>query len=211
VQRTYALNDEAGLLLCTWPRGGRPRYPLTYADEVWTGIEYQVAGHLIYEDMVEEGLAIVKGVRDRHDGVARNPWNEFECGHHYASAMSSWSLILALSGFHYNARERFIAFAPKVNANDFKCFYSTGSGWGVYSQKATSGSLSAKIGVTWGEVDVQEIRLLAPERSTLTTATPSGAGKGFGASARMDGKYVVVKLSEPVKIGAGQALEIAIG
>jgi len=211
VQRTYALNDEAGLLLCTWPRGGRPRYPFTYADEVWTGIEYQVAGHLIYEDMVEEGLAIVKGVRDRHDGVARNPWNEFECGHHYARAMSSWSLILALSGFHYNARERFIAFAPKVNANDFKCFYSTGSGWGVYSQKATSGSLSAKIGVTWGEVDVQEIRLLAPERSTLTTATPSGAGKGFGASARMDGKYVVVKLSEPVKIGAGQALEIAIG
>ncbi len=113
VQRTYALNDEAGLLLCTWPNGGRPRYPFTYADEVWTGIEYQVAAHLIYEDMVEEGLAIVKGVRDRHDGVARNPWNEFECGHHYARAMSSWSLILALSGFHYNARERFIAFAPE--------------------------------------------------------------------------------------------------
>jgi non-lysosomal glucosylceramidase len=211
VQRTYALNDEAGLLLCTWPKGGRPRYPFTYADEVWTGIEYQVAGHLIYEDMVEEGLAIVKGVRDRHDGVARNPWNEFECGHHYARAMSSWSLILALSGFHFNAREHFIAFAPKVNAHDFKCFYSTGSGWGVYSQKASSDSLTAKIGVTWGEVDIQEIRLLAPEGSNLTKATPSGAGKGFGASVRMDGKYVVVKLSEPVKVGVGEGLEIEVG
>lgn len=210
VQRTYALNDEAGLLLCTWPKGGRPKYPFTYADEVWTGIEYQVAAHLIYEDMLEEGLAIVKGVRDRHDGVARNPWNEFECGHHYARAMSSWSLILALSGFHYNARERFIAFAPKINANDFKSFYSTGSGWGVFSQKASATGLSAKIGVTWGELEIHEIRLQAPDAAKVTTATPSGAGKGFGASMQVDGKYIIVTLSEPVKIEVGEALELAI-
>ena len=210
VQRTYALNDEAGLLLCSWPNGGRPKYPFTYADEVWTGIEYQVAGHLIYEDMLEEGLAIVKGVRDRHDGIARNPWNEFECGHHYARAMASWSLVLALSGFHYDARERFIAFAPKVNASDFNCFYSAGSGWGTYSQKATSDSLTAKIGVTYGELEIHEIRLLAPEGAKLTKATPNGAGKGFGASVRMDGKSVVISLSEPVKIEAGKALEIAL-
>jgi len=210
VQRTYALNDEAGLLLCSWPKGGRPRYPFTYADEVWTGIEYQVAGHLIYEDMIEEGLAVVKGVRDRHDGIARNPWNEFECGHHYARAMASWSLILALSGFHYNAHERFIAFAPKLNASDFKCFYSTGSGWGVYSQQTSGSSLSAKIGVTWGELDIHEIRLAVSKGATLTKATPGGAGKGFGASVRMDGKNVIISLSEPVKIEAGKALEMEL-
>ena len=210
IQRTYALNDEAGLLLCSWPRGGRPKYPFTYADEVWTGIEYQVAGHLIYEDMIEEGLAVVKGVRDRHDGIARNPWDEFECGHHYARAMASWSLILALSGFHYNAHERFIAFAPKVEADNFKCFYSTGSGWGVYSQQISGSSLSAKIGVTWGELEIHEIRLAAPKGATITKATPGGAGKGFGASVRMDGKSVIISLSEPVKIGVGEALEIAL-
>ena len=35
-QRTYVLNDEAGLVLCSWPDGGRPRLPFVYSDEVWT-------------------------------------------------------------------------------------------------------------------------------------------------------------------------------
>ena len=62
-QRTYVLNDEKGLLICTWPKGGRPEYPFVYSHEVWTGIEYHVAAHLIYEGYLEEGLAIVKAVR----------------------------------------------------------------------------------------------------------------------------------------------------
>lgn len=69
LQRTYVLNDDAGLLLCTWPNGGRPIIPFVYSDEVWIGIEYQVASHLIYEGYVEEGLRIVKAVRERHDGI----------------------------------------------------------------------------------------------------------------------------------------------
>ena len=97
VQRTYALNDERGLLLCTWPKGGRPPLPFVYSDEVWTGIEYHVASHLMYEGLLEEGLSIVKAVRDRYDGLRRNPWDEVECGHHYARAMSSWAVLLALS------------------------------------------------------------------------------------------------------------------
>ena len=55
VQRTYALNDDQGLVLCTWPRGGRPRIPFVYSDEVWSGIEYQVATNLIYDGLVERG------------------------------------------------------------------------------------------------------------------------------------------------------------
>src|SRR5262249_14243461 len=66
VQRTYALNDEAGLVLCSWPRGGQPRIPFVYCDEVWTGIEYQVATHLVLEGFVDEALTLVRAVRDRH-------------------------------------------------------------------------------------------------------------------------------------------------
>ena len=43
-------------------------------------------------------------------------------------------LLLALSGFHYSAPEATIAFAPRVSAEDFRCFFSTGSAWGLYSQ-----------------------------------------------------------------------------
>lgn len=81
----YALGDEAGLLLCSWPRGGKPSLPFVYSDEVWTGIEYQVASHLIRMGQVEAGLAIVRAVRDRYDGRWRNPFDEY--GHFYARAM----------------------------------------------------------------------------------------------------------------------------
>jgi non-lysosomal glucosylceramidase len=134
-QRTYALGDEPGLLLCTWPRGGRPQYPFPYADEVWTGVEYQVAAHLIYEGCVDEGLRIVEATRSRHDGAKRNPWDEPECGHHYVRALSSWSLLLALSGFEYSAVEGRLRFAPKVSQTNFRSLFTTGSAWGTYAQR----------------------------------------------------------------------------
>ena len=109
--RAFAGEKDKGLLICTWPKGGRPPKVMLYSDEVWTGIEYQVAAHMIYEGMIEEALAIVRGARDRYDGVprppiGRNPWNEIECGGHYARAMSSWSLLLAASGFHCDGPAR---------------------------------------------------------------------------------------------------------
>src|SRR5690606_10299314 len=95
---SYAAGDEGGLLLCSWPKGGRPSLPFVYSDEVWTGIEYQVASHMMREGMVEEGLEIVRTCRDRYDGRVRNPFNEYECGHWYARAMASYALIYGLTG-----------------------------------------------------------------------------------------------------------------
>ena len=210
VQRTYALNDEAGLLLCTWPKGGRPKYPFVYADEVWTGIEYQVAAHMIYEGMLDEGLAIVKGARDRHDGVARNPWDEFECGHHYARAMASWSLLLALSGFHYSAPEKSISFGPRVSADRFRCFYSVGSGWGTYSQQVNGPNLVAKIEVAWGDLEINTIRLKVPEEVTCAQACASAASVDIGMILERTPECVLIMLAEPARISAGQSLEIAI-
>ena len=136
-QRTYALNDEAGLLLCSWPQGGRPQLPFPYADEVWTGIEYQVAAHLIYEGWLEEGLEIVKALRARHDGIRRNPWNEVECGNHYARSMASWALLLALSGAGLDSSDYTKGLSPVASlyAKDrpFKTFWSNGRVWGRYT------------------------------------------------------------------------------
>jgi uncharacterized protein (DUF608 family) len=133
--RTFALNDEAGLVNCTWPRGGRPRLPYFFADEVWTGMEYQVAAHLIYEGLVEQGVELVRAARRRHDGYRRSPWNEVEAGFHYARSMSAWALLLAYSGVQYDAAEQSISFAPAVDG-PVRCFFSAGSGWGVYERDA---------------------------------------------------------------------------
>jgi uncharacterized protein (DUF608 family) len=194
--RIYALNDEAGLILCSWPRGGRPGFPFPYSDEVWCGIEYQVASHLIYEGRAEEGLAIVKGVRDRHDGTRRNPWNEFECGNHYARSMASYAVLTALSGFSMNASKKRLGFDPRIHAEDFACFFSTGTGWGVYRQTGNSAALEVRYGV----VDLAEL-----ETALAGSAAVDLDGRAL-ASTTANG---AVRLESPVRIEAGSRLSAA--
>ena len=142
----YALGDEPGLLLCTWPHGGKPTLPFVYSDEVWTGIEYQVAAHLISAGMVEEGLTIVKALRSRYDGQTRNPWNEYECGGYYARAMSSYALLLAFSGFRYSAVEGKLWLKPQLEEVLYRTFFSTASGWGLLTLEHDGLSIDMKVG-----------------------------------------------------------------
>ncbi len=158
-ERIYALADEGGLLLCTWPRGGKETLPFPYTHEVWPGIEYQVAGHLIYEGRIAEGLRIVKAVRDRHEGFRRNPWNEVECGNHYARSLASWSLIDALSGHQWSASEQTIRFAPKVFADNFRSFFAAGTAWGAFSQKLSKRGGRATIDVQHGAITASRVIL----------------------------------------------------
>jgi uncharacterized protein (DUF608 family) len=209
-QRTYALNDESGLVVCSWPKGGRPKYPFPYCDEVWTGIEYQVAAHLIYEGFVEEGLRIVKGVRDRYDGAKRNPWDEVECGHHYARAMSSWSLLLALSGFEYSAPEKTIRFAPRMNENNFKCFFSTGGCWGSYSREVKQGFQRDSIKVRYGRLELHKVKLIVDKPSNAKLTVKHSRKGILKAFLKIEGKQGTVLFEEPVTLDSGELLEIVI-
>jgi hypothetical protein len=202
-QRIYALNDEKGLLLCSWPQGKRPVLPFVYSDEVWTGIEYQVAAHLIYEGMVKEGLAIVDAARARYDGTRRNPWNEIECGHHYARAMSSWSVLTALSGFGYSAPDREICFRPRVSEGQFRCLYSTGTAWGSYAQQAAKQKLDVEIAVEGGTLELATVRVPFSSASAKVTAS---------APARVevaDGE-AVVRFPTSVQINAAKKLKLSL-
>ena len=152
MQRTYALNDEKGLLLCSWPKGGRPKLPFVYSDEVWTGIEYQVAAHLIYEGYVEEGLTLVKAVRDRHDGYRRNPWNEVECGHHYARSTSSWAVLTALSGFECDMVRGRMSFRPRIQQDEFSTFGAV-AGVGIPREMWKDGEREWEIEVLYGTLE----------------------------------------------------------
>jgi uncharacterized protein (DUF608 family) len=136
----YALGNEGGLLLCSWPRGGKLSLPFVYSDEVWTGIEYQVASHLILTGNLREGLDIVRTCRDRYDGRIRNPFNEYECGHWYARAMSSYGLLQALTGVRYDAVDQTLYIESRIG--DFKSFIATATGFGTVSVKAGKPALS---------------------------------------------------------------------
>jgi len=202
-QRIYALDDEKGLLLCSWPKGKRPALPFVYSDEVWTGIEYQVAAHLIYEGMVKEGLVIVEAARERYDGRRRNPWNDIECGHHYARAMSSWSLLTAVSGFGYSAPEKEIRFRPRLSEPRFQCLYCSGTAWGSYAQQAAKGNLDVKITVEGGTLELASIRVpFSGARAKVTSSTP----------ARVDvaAHEAVVRFRTVVVLGPGENLTVSL-
>lgn len=92
--RTYAAADEQGVVLCTFPKGGRPEMPFPYWAECWTGLEYAFARLLWDYGYLQEAERVVRAVRNRHDGAKRNPFNEPECGSYYARSMSAWSLML---------------------------------------------------------------------------------------------------------------------
>lgn len=141
--RSYALGDESALLMASWPKG-RPKVPFPYFSEVMTGFEYTAAVGMIYEGMEPEGLEVIRNIRDRYDGAKRSPFNEAECGHHYARAMASWASVIALSGFNYSAIEKSMSFTSKPGTY----FWSNGTAWGtckISEKKAELKVLSGEI------------------------------------------------------------------
>ena len=149
----YALGDEGGLLLCTWPKGDKLSLPFPYSDEVWTGIEYQVASHLMLMGEVEKGLEIVRVCRGRYDGSVRNPFNEYECGHWYARAMSSYGLLAGLTGCRYDAIDKVLRL--RRAAGDFRVFLATATGYGSAGVEGGKPFLE----VAAGRIDVKELVL----------------------------------------------------
>ena len=153
--RSYALNDEGGTLMCSYPEGTKkPVIPMVYCEECWTGCEYAFAGLLMSEGFIEEGNKVVRTARARFDGEKRNPWNEFECGSNYARPMSSFAILPILSGFEFDLPRKHIGFTPKIKG-DFKCFWSLGSGWGEFKK---SGNLNI-IALHYGKLELESINL----------------------------------------------------
>jgi len=167
--RVYAYEDEAGLLICTWPEGAtKPAVPAPYAEEVWTGLEYMMASHLIQRGLVDEGLAIVRAARARHDGSRRNPWNDIECGSYYARALSSYALVNAYSGLVFDQRKGEIGFHP-ARAGDGVYLWSAGRGWGEVAFHGTTATLTVK----GGELAVSRIRLPALQGAPSVDGSPA--------------------------------------
>jgi len=154
---SYALGDEGGLLLCSWPKGSKLSLPFVYSDEVWTGIEHQVAAHLMMTGNVKEGLEIARTSRDRYDGRIRNPFNEYEWGAWYSRALSSYGYLQALTGVRYDAVDKTLHIDSKIG--DFTSFLSTEKGFGTVSW--VKGKASVK--VYYGEIDVNRAMVSGKE------------------------------------------------
>ena len=154
VMRSYALGDEAALLMASYPHG-RPENPFPYFTEVMTGFEYTAAIGMLYEGQVEAGLQCMQNTRDRYDGRKRSPFDEAECGHHYARAMITWAATLALSGFHYSGVTQTMTFTPRRGL----WFWSNGSAWGTCRTAGTEQLKRVELTVLHGELPLSHLVL----------------------------------------------------
>ncbi|MEI7534028.1 MAG: GH116 family glycosyl-hydrolase [Verrucomicrobiae bacterium] len=214
--RWYAMSGEAGLLMCSFPRsdwdysrakGKGADWAAGYFNECMNGFEHQVAGHMIWEGMVLEGLAVERAVHDRYHASRRNPWNEIECGDHYARSMASYGVYLAACGFEYHGPKQHIGFAPKLTPENFKCAFTGAEGWGAFSQRVENGNPTAEIAVRWGKL---KLKMVALEGDFGTTPQVSCAGKPVAARGAKNGKRILITLDSAVTISAGEKLEIKL-
>jgi len=211
-QRWFARPGEAGLFTCTWPKSRHlgPNSVL-YRDEVWTGIEYQAAGNMAWDGLVTKALAICRGIHDRYHPAKHNPYNEVECGDHYARAMASWGVYLALCGFEYNGPRGHIGFAPRLGPGDFRCAFTAAEGWGLFSQKRDGAARQAnRIEVRWGKLRVKSIALAVPEGVKTPKVAATVGGRPVAAAVEVSNGRLTLTFPEQVVLGAGESLELTI-
>ncbi|MEM3047525.1 MAG: GH116 family glycosyl hydrolase, partial [Candidatus Bathyarchaeia archaeon] len=200
--RVFSLNDESGVVICDWPEGKRkPAVPVPYSEETMCGFEYAVACLMIQEGLLDEGLEIVKAVRERFDGERRNPWNEFECGSNYARSMASYALLLALSGFRYNLVNGTIGFnPPRLDDGSFKCFWSLGTGWGTF--EATPERFFIR--VHYGQLGVKKIELPLFKGRRVKSVSVGGSSLPF------EEREGTITLAKPALVKRGEELQVSL-
>jgi hypothetical protein len=207
--RWFAFPGEAGLLTCTWPKSRHLGPKSTrYRNEVWTGIEYQVANHMAFEGMLTETLAICRAIHDRYHPSKRNPFNEIECGDHYARALASWGVLLGLAGFEYDGPERHLGFAPRITPESFCAAFTAAEGWGTIRQKRDGDRQTNTIEVNWGQLVLNTLSLALPDGRRARELTIDG--EQTDSRFTQEESKVTIRFASERRITAGEELQIEI-
>ena len=213
--RPYYTDGEGGLVMTANALGREVPYGVysmyaCYLSETMNGFEYQAAAHMIAEDMVKEGLAVIRTVDDRYDGEKRNPFNEVECGDHYARSMAGYGALLTISGFDYHGPKGHIGFAPKLTPEDFRAPFTAAAGWGTYAQKATDDALEATIVLRYGTMKVNTISLEPADGASPQSVVVIFDGEELESTSQDSDGKILITLDREQTLAAGQTLEITI-
>ena len=209
-ERWFARAGEPGLFTCTWPKSEYMAEGVRYKSEIWTGIEYQVAGHMAAEGMVDEALAICHGIQQRYHPARHNPFNEVECGDHYARALASWGVYTALCGFEYDGPKGHVGFAPQVTPADFKAAFTAAEGWGLFTQTRERGVQRETMALRWGRLNVKTLAFSVRPRWSSVDVTLRMGSRTLKSEHAVDAGRIKIELADPVQLADGQTLEVEI-
>jgi hypothetical protein len=217
--RWYAMPGEAGLLMCSFPRadwdyaqakGKGPDWAAGYFNECMNGFEYQVASHMIWEGMLTEGLAVTRAVHDRYHPSRRNPFNEVECGDHYARSMASYGVFLAACGYEYDGPRAALAFAPRLTPENFRAAFTAAEGWGSLAVKSEGRSAKCEVVVRWGRLALKTLTLTVPAGLHPQRVSAHLAGKPVPAKLTVRDGRCTVELATKAVVAAGEVLQVIL-
>ncbi len=211
--RWYAVAGEAGLLMCSWPHGESQRVTESfdfYFNECMTGFEYQVAWHCMAEGMLLESMAITRAIHDRYHAARRNPWNEVECGDHYARAMAAYGVFLAACGYEHHGPRAHIGFAPRLQPENFKCAFTAAEGWGSFTQQISKDRHCAEINLKYGRLNLRTLSLGVVWDREPRQAEVTVRGSTIKARTEYSNGKAVIRFDQPVVLNAGDRLTLVL-
>ncbi|MHC4405503.1 MAG: GH116 family glycosyl hydrolase, partial [Planctomycetota bacterium] len=214
--RWYAMPGEGGLIACTFPHGGAEvlghgnRHFAGYLNECQNGYEYGATSLMMWEGLVDYALAHTRTLHDRYHASRRNPYNEIECGEHYARSMASYGLFTAVCGFEYHGPKGYIAFSPRMTPEDFRAAFTSAAGWGTFSQTRRKNTQSERLELKWGRLRLKSMAFDLPRDAQAASVRVSVAGTDVKTDHQMKSNRVVIRLAEPAEITAGQVIDVRI-
>ncbi|HUC86147.1 MAG TPA: GH116 family glycosyl hydrolase, partial [Candidatus Acidoferrales bacterium] len=215
--RWYAMPGEAGLLMCTFPRtdwdyaqarGKGPEWAAGYFNECMNGFEYQAAGHMLWEGMILEGLAVTRAVHDRYHAARRNPWNEIECGDHYVRSMASYGVFIAACGFEYHGPKGHVGFAPRLTPENFQAAFIGAEGWGTYRQERSARFQNHFLEMKHGRLQLKSFAAELAPGMRLAGVAAKVDERTVSAAAVQTGLRVETTFADEILVAAGARLQI---
>jgi hypothetical protein len=203
--------------MCSFPRkdwdyarsaGKGPDWAAGYFNECMNGFEYQVAWHMVAEGMLTEGLAITRALHDRYHGSRRNPWNEIECGDHYARSMASYGVFLAACGFDYDGPRGVLKFQPRLPGQSFRSAFTTAEGWGTYDQSQDGRRQVSRVTLRWGRLRLSQVGM--PGDASSARVSVEVRGRRVPAQVTHQNGQWLATLESEVTLHAGDTLELII-
>lgn len=218
--RRFAEAGDAGLLMCSFPRDDwgfkeasgeiKGRAFTGYLNECMNGFEYHVAGHMVWEGMVMEGLAIARAIHDRYRPSKRNPWNEIEAGDHYARSMASYGVYVAACGFEYHGPKQRLGFAPRLTPENFRGAFTAAEGWGTYSQTKDDEGFQASIALKQGRLPLSMLVLTPPAGWASINGEVEITGRRLIVSVALEAGRVMVTLPVDTVLATGEMLRVRL-
>jgi non-lysosomal glucosylceramidase len=203
-----------GLRNCSWP-GDAPWHDVPadiwvdQANTCWSGVELAFASFLVYEGLVEEGLCVLKTVDDRYRRAGRY-FDHQEFGGHYFRPMAAWAMLHALLGL--TILDGRYTFAPRLDSDRVRLFFSHGAGTATYSQAREGGRETIAVEVRTGSLTWREMRFLPPRPGhEARLRVRPGAPALRTAVAEDDGALVIRPEEGSAVLAPGGVLEIDYG